>query len=147
MKSIITLLIIGFLYYNYNGQINLLQSATQELPKNISRLYKLTARFKIIKMDYIELDEQRKQHHLLGVDNLSKIDFNYTQKQILIAPIKLENNNQMIEIIRRAYNYEGNEIVLKNLNLLHNSLTLYIVSNPSTSVYKFMLLKDFLLLP
>ena len=98
-------------------------------------------------MDYKELDEQRKQHHLLGVDNLSKIGFNYTQKQILIAPIKLENNNQMIEIIRRAYNYEGNEIVLKNLNLLHNSLTLYIVSNPSTSVYKFMLLKDFLLLP
>ena len=135
------------MYYNSNGQINILQSATEELPKNISRLYKLTARFKIIKMDYKELDEQRKQHHLLGVDNLSKIGFNYTQKQILIAPIKLENNNQMIEIIRRAYNYEGNEIVLKNLNLLHNSLTLYIVSNPSTSVYKFMLLKDFLLLP
>ena len=76
---------MGFLYYNSNGQINILQSATEELPKNISRLYKLTARFKIIKMDYIELDEQRKQHHLLGVDNLNKIDFNYTQKQILIA--------------------------------------------------------------
>ena len=98
-------------------------------------------------MNYKELDEQRKQHHLLGNDNLSKNGFNCLQKQILIAPIKIENNNQMIEIIKRAYNYEGNEIVLKNLNLLHNTLALYIVSNPSTSIYKFMLLKDFLLLP